>query len=72
MYETGQLQKNIKLEYTKEQRKQDVEERKKNRHKYRHDFTAQLRIVRQNSHLQKKMAKNKFFRDGTSSNFTLL
>ena len=46
MYETGQNVKNIKLDDTKEEREQQIAERKKNRHKHRNDFSAMQRFYR--------------------------
>ena len=46
MYNLGQLNKNINLEYTREEREMEVEERKRNRHKYRFELNSVLQHYR--------------------------
>lgn len=48
MYELGQFNVNILMDYTKEEREKQVEERKKNRHKYRSEFNSVMHLYRTN------------------------
>ena len=48
MYESaaGQFGINLKLDYTREQREKEVQDKKKNREKYRHNFSHMARMYR--------------------------
>ena len=45
MYELGQFGKNVRMEFTREEREREIEERKKNRSKYR-NFSSILKHYR--------------------------
>ena len=69
MYNQDSFGKNNQLEYTREERERFIEDRKKNRHKYRTQFSKLHRFFRQGKRLNEVRTVSKFFHDGVLSEF---
>ena len=63
--------KNILLENNREARQKQIEERKKNRQKYRNQFSQLQKQFRKGKRLNEVRTANKSLREGARSEFTL-
>ena len=69
-FNSNQMVKNIELDNTREERQREVEEKKKNRSKNRHYFSAMQRQFRKGKRINEIKIASKFLRDGVASEFT--
>ena len=70
MYTNNDLVKNIYLDKTREERQRQIEDKKKNRAKYRNYFSSLQRQFRKGKRLNEVRTASKFFRDGVNSEFS--
>ena len=64
MYSQSDFVTNIKLDNCRELRKKEIEDRKKNRGKYRSTFAKLQRQFRKGKRLNEIRTVSKFYRDG--------
>ena len=69
MYNQDSFGKNNFLDYSREERQKIIEDRKKNRHKYRTQFSKIHRFFRKGKRLNEVRTVSKFFHDGIMSEF---
>ena len=66
-FNTNQMVKNIELDYSREEREKQIEDKKKNRSKNRHYFSSLQRMFRKGKRINEVKMSSKYLQDGVAS-----